>query len=220
MCFSLLQQRRRTSSLLQIVSFARESIVCVSLTLSLVAGGCGYQWERQFPEGNRPIISVPFVRGDEDGSLTAEIISRLESSGLAKVSTANGNYRLVLTILGNCKNQIGYRRDRQKIKSHIQKNLVSAELRKTMDVEVTLFHGTTEDIAFGPYKISAWSDYDYVDGDSYQDLTFPGPKGEPILVLPFSLGQLEDVESAELAAAKPLYRKLAQKIIDVISAEW
>jgi len=190
------------------------------LSFSFVAGGCGYQWGRQFPEDARPIISVPFIAGDEDGSLTAEIISRLESSGLAKVSTSNGNYRLVLSILGNCKNQIGYRRDRQKIKSHIQKNLVAAELRKTMDVEVILFQGNTENIAFGPYKISAWSDYDYVDGDSYQDLTFPGPTGAPILVLPFSLGQLEDVESAELAAAKPLYRKLAQKIVDVISAEW
>ncbi len=189
-------------------------------SLLLIASGCGYQWQRDLPLGHRPVIAVPFIPGDEDGLLTGEIISRLASSGLAKVSASKGDYRLALTMIGNCNTQIGYRRDPQKIKNNIQKNLLAAELRKTIDVEVTLFHGSTEDIAYGPYKISAWADFDYVDGDSYQDLTFKGASGVSMPVLPFSLGQLEDVESAELAAVKPLYSKLAQKIVDVISAEW
>jgi len=186
----------------------------------LGATGCGYQWHSDYPSNVRPVIAVPFVPGDEEGLLTEEIIGRLSSSGLAKVAASKGDYRLSFKILGQCGSQIGYRRDPQKIKNNIQKNLLAAEMRKTITAEVTLFEGTTENIALGPYQISAWADYDYLDGDSYQDLTFPGPHGAPILVLPFSLGQLEDAESAALAATKPLYRKLAQKIVDVIFAEW
>ncbi len=196
----------------------RSSLAFLLLLSSL--SGCGYQWSRDLPLGYRPVIAVPFIPGDEEGMLTGEIISRLASSGLAKVSTSKGDYRLSLTILGNCNSQIGYRRDPQKIKNEIQKNLLPTELRKTMDVEVTLFHGNTQNIAYGPYKISAWADFDYVDGDSYQDLTYKDPSGIRKPVLPFSLGQLEDRASAELAAVKPLYSKLAQKIVDVISAEW
>jgi hypothetical protein len=198
----------------------RFSQIVVFSSLLLCAGGCGYQWRSDFPQGSRPVIAVPFIHDDEDGSLTEEVVLRLQSSGLAKVSATKGDFRLIVTIDKNFNQQIGYRRDPQKIKNEIQKNLISAEQRRTIDVQVTLFHSDTEKIAFGPYKLSVWADYDYVDGDSYKDLTFPGPFGAPIIVLPFSLGQLEEIESAKLAATKPLYRKLAQKIVDVISAEW
>lgn len=182
--------------------------------------GCGYQWHNEFPLNERPVIAVPFISGDEDGSMTQEIVLRLQSSGLARVSSSKGDYRLALEINKDLNSQIGYRRDPQKIKNEIQKNLLAAEQRRTLDVTMTLFCGNTEEIAYGPYKFSVWADYDYVDGDSYQDLAFPSPSGNPIVVLPFSLGQLEELESAKLAAVKPLYRKLAQKIVDVISAEW
>jgi hypothetical protein len=191
-----------------------------SLLLLLVTGGCGYQWYPELSLGHRPVIAVPFIAGDEEGLLTQEIIARLTSSGLAKVSTSKGDFRLALKTLGSSNTQIGYRRDPQKIKNEIQKNLLATELRKTMDIEVTLFHGSTENIAYGPFTISAWADFDYVDGDSYQDLTFERPSAIFSPVLPFSLGQLEDRESAELAVVKPLYSRLAQKIVDVISAEW
>ena len=193
----------------------------ILLSCLFFLGGCGYRWNYEFPNEVRPVIAVPYIHGDEDGALTAEIISRLVSSGIAKVCASKGDFRLQLVIISDCENQIGYRRDPQKIKQNIQKNLLAAELRKTMNVELTLFHGDTENIALGPYKISAWIDFDYVDGDSFQDLTFPGGvAGAPIPVLPFSLGQLEEVGSARLAATNPLYCKLAQKIVDVISREW
>lgn len=189
-------------------------------SILLFAGGCGYQWHTDFPEGYRPVIAVPYIQDDEDGSLTEQIVLCLQNSGLATVSASKGDYRLNVQLVKNFNQQIGYRRDKQKIKNEIQKNLVAAEQRRTANVEVTLFQGSSDKIAFGPYRFSVWADYDYVDGDSYQDLTFPGPSGAPIVVLPFSLGQLEEIEAAKFAATKPLYRKLAQKIVDVISAEW
>lgn len=190
------------------------------LLSSALLNGCGYHWHSEFPLGRRPLIVVPFIPGDEEGALTAMIIARLETSGLAKVSASHGDFDLAVKLLGDKGTQIGYRRDPQKIKNNIQKNLVCAELRKTVDIEVALLQRGTKHIAYGPYKISASTDYDYVDGDSLKDLTFPGPGGVLIPVVPFSLGQLEDLQSAELAATNPLYHKLAQKIVDVISSEW
>lgn len=72
----------------------------------------------------------------------------------------------------------------------------------------------------GPLRFMADVDYDYVDGDSLQDLQFQNAEGQHLIVLPFSLGQLEPQEAAHEAAQKPIYQKLSQKIVDAISAQW
>jgi len=102
----------------------------------------------------------------------------------------------------------------------VKKNLLAAEGRNILEAEVTLYRKDTEEIAFGPYLLTADSEYDYVDGDSLKDLTFVSATGELIEVLPFSLGQLESLESALEASSKPVNARLAQKIVDVISGEW
>ncbi len=88
-----------------------------------------------------------------------------------------------------------------------------------MRIEVVFYEGDSDQIAYGPYAITASSDYDYIDGDSIQDLTFVDTQGVFTTVLPFSLGQLEPVESAQEAATQPLYRRLAQKIVDRFLAD-
>jgi hypothetical protein len=98
------------------------------------------------------------------------------------------------------------------------RNLLAVEGRRNMTLEAILYRGS--EIAAGPYKVSAGADYDYLDGDSIQDLTFTAPTGATLTVLPFSLGQLEPPEAAQEAAAKPLYARLAQKIADALSMAW
>ncbi len=181
---------------------------------------CGYRFHYDYPEGIRPTLAVPFIVDDEDGSLTAEVISCLETSGIADVTASKGNFRLDVKIGQIRCDQIGFRRDPQKIKQKIQKNLLASEQRKTLDVVVLLYREDTDEIAYGPYAISVYSDYDFIDGDSYQDLTFIDGSQGVVEVLAFSLGQLEAIDSAREAATKSLYRKLAQKIVDAISSEW
>jgi hypothetical protein len=181
---------------------------------------CGYRWEPDYPSSHRPSVAVPFATGDDDGSLTYEIVQALSSSGLVDVKRSEADYRLQVAVTGLNYEPIGYRRDRQKITGEIIKQLTACEGRKMMAVEVTLYEGNSDRIAYGPYQITDDTDYDYVDGDSIQDLAFINREGNFTVVLPFSLGQLESVEAAQEAATRPLYQKIAQKIVDVISSEW
>ena len=191
----------------------------IKLLVSVLSlSGCGYHWQPEFPDGARPTITVPFVKGDEDGVLTAQIIDALSSSGLAQVVSFGGEYDLRVSVIGEEEEKIGFRVDPQKIKGKIRKTLLATEGRRTMKLEAALYAG--EKIAYGPYKIAADAEYDFVDGDSIQDLTFVNPAGTVVTVLPFSLGQLEAVDEAKQAASRPLYKRLAQKLVDLISSEW
>jgi len=163
---------------------------------------------------------VPFISGDEQGILTSEIISALSSSGMVRIVSHMPEYRLHVAILKQNNETIGFRRDPQKVHGGVKKNLLACEGRRVLEAEVVLRKVETDAVAWGPYRLSSDADYDYVDGDSIQDLTFVAPDGTPMIVLPFSLGQLESVESAQEAATQLLYRRLAKKIVDAFSAEW
>ena len=183
-----------------------------------VLTGCGYRWEPNYPHAERPSVSVPFVTGDEDGRLTAAIIQTLGSSGLVDVVSSEGNYRLQVSILSNSVENIGYRQDPQKVDGKVRTTLLASEGRKTIAIEASLYRG--DEIAYGPYQIASDAEYDYVDGDSIRDLTFVNPAGTLVTVLPFSLGQLESLESAQEGVSRPLYSRLAQKVVEAISSEW
>jgi hypothetical protein len=189
--------------------------------LFLVLAGCGYRWQPETShEIGRPTISVPYVLGDADGSLTAEIVRALAVSGFGEVRQWGARYRLEVAIIGAEGQTIGYRRDRQQISGESEKNLVACERRKTIAVRATLYESESDEALLGPFRIEGTSDFDYVDGDSIQDLVFIGPKGISQVVLPFSLGQLESSEAAEEAAHRPLWVQLAKKIVDSIFAAW
>ena len=186
------------------------SLICLS--------SCGYHWSPDLGQTVRPTISVPFVEGDGDGSLTQAIVYALSSSGMADVRQAGARYRLCVSIVHSGSQTIGYRRDRQKISGEIKKNLVSAEGRKTVSIEATVYE--KDKIVCGPIRLNADSDYDYLDGDSMQDLAFINPFGVQQTVLPFSLGQLEPKEAAEEATTKPLNGKIAGILVDAIFNVW
>jgi hypothetical protein len=187
------------------------------LFLLLCLNSCGYRWNPEFPAtGKRLAIEVPYVKGDGDGSLTAEIIRSLAISGAADVRQWGADYKLDVAILRAEGQTIGYRRDRQQISGESQKNLVAAEKRKTMTLKAALYEKHPNRLVWGPYTIEAYVDFDYVDGDSIQDLVFIDPHGISQVVLPFSLGQLESSEAAEEAAMRPLNVQIAKKIVDAL----
>lgn len=193
----------------------RRLATCVFFLLALT--GCGYRW--QPGEAESYSITVPFIKGDEDGLFTSEVTRALAASGIADIRFHGGDYRLEISILQDSKETLGFRKDRQKVDGKTKRNMVACEARKNLSVEVTLFRGEGDEAVLGPYVLEADVDFDYVDGDSYQDLMFIDPHGVSQAVLPFSLGQLESYEAAQDAAMRPLYSRLAQKIVDVISSQ-
>jgi hypothetical protein len=182
--------------------------------------GCGYRWQPEYPLGEKPTVWVPLIGGDEDGGLTSEIIRKLHASGLVAVDRQEGHYRLEVVISRGDVKTIGFRRDPEIVAGKLTKNLIASEGRKIVAVEVTLYEGKSTRVAYGPYKIAADADFDYVIGDSLRDLAFGSPGPSKVVVLPFSLGQLEPSEAAQEAAASPLYESIAEKIVDAIAAEW
>ncbi|HSX37416.1 MAG TPA: LPS assembly lipoprotein LptE [Chlamydiales bacterium] len=195
----------------------RQSLRAIALVALLQ--GCGYQWQPKcFPNHVRPTIAVPYVSGDADGSLTQELIRSLVISGVGELRQWGADYRLQVTIVKAEGETIGYRRDRQQINGESKKNLLASEKRKTLCVEAALYEADSEKLLKGPFTIDARVDFDYVDGDSIQDLVFVDPHGVNQVVLPFSLGQLESGEAAEEAAMRPLRVWIAKKIIDAIFA--
>lgn len=183
----------------------------------LLLYGCGYhlgQGDQPFPT-----ISLPYVEQDLDGELTAELTHQLASSGSFSYKHRGGSLILKVELSPKETTQIGYRRDRHK-DGTLKKNIVPIEARDTITATVSLIEKSSCKVVFGPIKITADTDYDFVDQDSLDDLSFFSQNGKRITVLDFSLGQLESRGSAQSAAQKPLYRKLAKKIVDVISFQW
>ncbi len=179
---------------------------------------CGYRWEDD--AGFSRTLFIPFATGDEDGTLTSELISAFASSTQTNVVSSRGRYRLDVSIVEQERERIGFRIDQQVNNGKQQKNILGDEERRNLQAQVSLFDCENDELILGPCTVFAYADYDYVDGDSFQDLTFVDSVGVRQPILSYSLGQLEPAESAREAATKPLYRKLSQKIVDLISARW
>ena len=64
--------------------------------------------------------------------------------------------------------------------------------------------------------IKADATYDYFDQNSLRDLTFIDLQGDVQTSVAFSLGQLDSVGTAGEDAIYPIYRILAQKIVEGI----
>lgn len=186
------------------------------LVFLFLLSACGYRWDDSAPHS----LSIPFIAGDEDGTLTAELIRAFASSTHADVVASKGRYRLEVSLSEQAGEIIGFRIDSQVNNGKQQKNIVADEGRRAIAADVCLYDTETGEIVLGPYRVGAHVDYDYVDGDSYQDLTFVDSAGVTQTILAYSLGQLESSESAREAGAKPLYRQLSRKIVDLISSNW
>lgn len=205
----------------QVVAFLPPLLIAQASLFCLLLAGCGYTWmDHNGTQGTQKKISVPYIEGDATGALTSEIIRSLAASGMLDVRQSQADYRLQISVVQSASNTIGYRRDRQDIRGEIKKNLIASEIRKTVGVDVAIYRERDQKLLFGPYRVEADAEYDYIDGDSIQDLEFVSPSGVPTVVLPFSLGQLEPKDSADEAASRPLYAHLARKILDLIFVSW
>ncbi len=199
---------------LDLIRSMKNSLIFFFLLLT----SCGYNLGRSQNLDNVS-VSVPYIKQDLSGYFTSELIKNLSYSSNLSYKYSNSDYVLCVKIIDSNTSQIGYKYDRNN-ENVRQNNLRATEGRQKITASVELIDRATNSTKFGPFEVSASSDFDYVDPDSLNDLSFIDPTGNRTTVLAFSLGQLESIESAKEAASKPLYEKLSKKIVDAISAYW
>lgn len=184
--------------------------------MALASSGCGYRFEGSEEKGDLVTISVPYVNGDIEGQLNAELIKALSASGRFDCIQNQGQLVLEVSVIADADDRIGYRFDRNPTSGKLRKNIVGTENRRTISAEVRLLDGSTKEIVMGPQIVKGLSEYDYVDSNSIRDLTFTNTDGKPETILNFSLGQLDSIEGAHDDSSIVAYRNLARKVVDAL----
>ena len=178
---------------------------------------CGYRLASDGESSYASTVSVPYVKGDTSGKLTDYLVRELEMRGRLNYGD-DAALLLEAKIVRNQKEEIGWRYDRKGTNSNRESRLRPTENKQIMAVEVTIKDNTTGEVLFGPQKVEARVDYDYVNFDTITDLAFTPPGGPLTSILAFSLGQLDAVQGAQTAALEPLYQKLAILIANGLDA--
>ena len=168
---------------------------------------CGYHWGEGGLLKKYKTISVPYVEGDEDGSLTATLIREINASGAFRYCDRGGALTLKVSIIDYQDEHIGFQYD-QKKHGEYKKLIIPDETRTTLLAEVILTETATGRVALGPARIAASITFDH---DYYATRH---------RINVFSLGQLTDIDTAQEAAIRPLHRRLAKKVVDYITVDW
>jgi hypothetical protein len=177
--------------------------------LALSFTSCGYHTTAS---DDKTTISIPYVEGDAQGQLTAELIRQLANSDLYDFVKKDGDLVLKVILVGDRNEIVGFQYDLTAKKGKIERNLMAQENRRSLTAQVTLTRGSTEEVVAGPFNISTSTDYDYIDVNSLKEVSFINAQGKREKTISFSLGQLDSIEGAQDAVLSPLYRQLAQKI--------
>lgn len=152
-------------------------------------------------------ISIPYVEGDIDGSLTAAIIKAFVRSGTLEYRQCGGALVLKVRIIDYDDLNIGFRYDRKK-SGELRHNIIPTETRRTILVEVVVENSASGCIVLGPVRLSASVDFDH-------DYEYARDE-----VNVFSLGQLSDIDQAIDAVQTPLNQVIANKIVDYVTQSW
>ena len=187
--------------------------VLFSLLLALTA--CGYR----FDGGDKIAVSVPYVVGDQEGQLTNSLIWAIARTPAFRYTQGEGDWTLKAKVVDTTNDRIGFQYDRNPKTGDLRSNVVGHENRKSVTVEVRVINSTTGKLILGPQKVKAEADYDYIDPNSLQDVSFINPAtGLRETSIAFSLGQLDSVGAAGEEATVPIYQSLARKIVDGMMA--
>lgn len=180
--------------------------------------GCGYRVGE--PENleclNVSSLSIPYVDGDIDGQLTDELIKAFASSGIFTYRPHDGALELRVKIINQDNKTLGWRFNRNKTGKR-NKDLISVEGRRHVSAEVTLIDALNDEVLLGPIVVQADLDFDCVEPDSLEDLSFIDKAGKRRTSINFSLGQLDSTEGAYDDSWTPLSRHLARRILDIVA---
>lgn len=175
---------------------------------------CGYHFKKYENHFAKSFFLKEIIQ-DRKGSLEEEIIKAVTSDSLWKLDSKSPKYVLSCRVIDINTDQIGYRYDRNESTSKIINRLIPIEARKKIKVQISV-EDTEKSLSYGPFSLESYSDYDFVNFDSYTDLAFIDTAGNPQATLSYSLGQLDACEGSEEAALRRCYQEIAMKIFDLL----
>lgn len=173
----------------------------------LVFSSCGYQLGQGSLPSKYQTISIPYVKGDVTGELTAALVKEIARSGAFQYQRSSADLVLCVTILDSYEENVGFRYDRDK-DGELTDSIIPTETRVTALAEVSVTETCSGCVVLGPARIYASVDFDH-------DYYFTRDA-----VNIFSLGQLTDVDAAHDAVHRPLNNVLVEKIVDYLIHSW
>lgn len=182
-------------------------LISLFFILSTLVSSCGYRFGYGGLSENYSTISVPYVEGDFDGSLTGAIISEIAKSGSFEYLRNGGALILQIKMIDLSDENIGFRYDRKK-KGELTKSVIPTETRIKALIELIVLDAASGCVLLGPARLSAYIDFDHDYYSSRNGINI------------FSLGQLSDIDAAYDAVRKPLYYALARKIVEFVNDSW
>jgi len=173
----------------------------------LLLTGCGYHIGYNRISDEYHTLSVPFAEGDATGAFTSELIHTLSASGAFVYQPCNPDGILCIRLIEYYDENIGFRYDRDQ-DGEIAETIVPAETRRFVNAEVKLIDARRGCVVLGPSLIKVHVDFDHEFNSSRDAVNV------------FSLGQVTEIDGAIDAAARPLNRVLAQRIVDFLANAW
>jgi hypothetical protein len=190
------------------------------LSLLLLLAACNYHLLNEDIADGGELIEVPYVRGDIGGLLTDHLVREVARSGLFTYAHGSGKLSLQVEILSDESMEIGYQYDRKDATGCRDKNILPSETRRIIVAKVTLIDTLSGQPLIAPYEIQAYSEYDYANPSSINELAFIDSCCTCRSSLKFSLGQFDSIDSAEDNALSPLFRRLAHEIMISLSKRY
>lgn len=179
------------------------SLLLFLTSLALLLSSCGYRPGYGSFLDRYSTLSVPFVAGDLDGNLTAELVRAVASSLTFDHYSTEGELLLIVKLVDVDDENIGFRYEHLHGKKY-KRSIIPVETRMTATAEITLVNAATGCSLISPAKVTAFYDFDHEYNATKHDSNT------------FSLGQLSDSDAAFAVARMSLNRLLAQKIVEYI----
>jgi len=178
-------------------------------------GSCGYQYRFHSVDSSEvATVEIPYIQGDSNALLHNALAYELSCSGHFRPVLSGGDLLLKVSLLEDSQDRIGFRYDRDNPSGTRNKNLLAVEDRRVIRAKVSCIQASSGAVLVDGYEVSSFADYDYTDPGSPQDLLFTAPSGGSESIIQFSLGQLDSYEGGHDAASSPVFKQLAQKIIE------
>jgi|JI9StandDraft_1071089.scaffolds.fasta_scaffold22057_4 hypothetical protein len=173
--------------------------------------GCGYH--TTLSKEDPLTISIPLITNDEEGYLRNFLAKELTSSGGFIYTAHTCRYQLIVEILQDKIDAVGYSWDKTPLEGDREKRLYPSEERRVIQAKVRILDTDTDKDRVPPFLVTSRVQFDFVNPTVLENIEFVDLTGEKMTVLQFSQGQLDSQEGGRDASYKPLYKDLASRIV-------